>query len=224
VSFLASATDADNDPLTFSWVFGDGNQGTGSNPKHSYSAPGTYAVAVTVTDGRGGSGTQALSLVVQDEDATKFAMLLQFVNGKTDFNATGKDLVKVAGVIPNLPPGQLFDGQTVSVDLGGVIKTFQLNAKGRGRSAEGAFRMKLKFEKDPATGKKVFVGGDTSFRALVRKGSVSGQWSALGMAAEAAPLTLPFEVDLRFDAKTYTDSLDTVYSAKGGLGKFKSKP
>ncbi len=36
--------------LTHSWLFGDGSTGTGTNPTHAYSSPGTYSVVLTVTD------------------------------------------------------------------------------------------------------------------------------------------------------------------------------
>ncbi|WP_428241259.1 glycoside hydrolase family 6 protein [Gynuella sp.] len=53
VAFDASdSTDADNDPLTYSWVFGDGSTGTGPNPSHLFSDPGSYVVTVTVSDGQ----------------------------------------------------------------------------------------------------------------------------------------------------------------------------
>ncbi|RMH69715.1 MAG: PKD domain-containing protein [Gemmatimonadetes bacterium] len=53
-SFDATAsTDADGDPLTATWDFGDGNTGTGLSTTHIYQSPGRYKVIVTVDDGRG---------------------------------------------------------------------------------------------------------------------------------------------------------------------------
>ncbi len=40
-------------PLTYTWTFGDGSSGTGTNPVHTYTANGTYAVCLTVTDSNG---------------------------------------------------------------------------------------------------------------------------------------------------------------------------
>ena len=51
VNFDASATDPENDLLTYSWVFGDGGVGTGPVVSHTYSAKGPYTARLTVSDG-----------------------------------------------------------------------------------------------------------------------------------------------------------------------------
>ena len=52
VSFSGSGLDADNDPLTYAWNFGDNSTGTGANPIHNYGTAGTYTVSLTVNDGK----------------------------------------------------------------------------------------------------------------------------------------------------------------------------
>lgn len=42
--------DPDNDPLSYTWVFGDGYSGAGETANHSFSDPGTYDVTLTVSD------------------------------------------------------------------------------------------------------------------------------------------------------------------------------
>jgi PKD repeat protein len=58
--FDAQATDADSDPLTYAWDFGDATTGAGATPTHAYAAAGTYTATVTVSDGRSG-GTKAFT-------------------------------------------------------------------------------------------------------------------------------------------------------------------
>jgi hypothetical protein len=43
--------DADDDPLIYSWDFGDGNTGSGETPSHVYDAIGTYIAKLIVNDG-----------------------------------------------------------------------------------------------------------------------------------------------------------------------------
>jgi len=47
----SSSSDADNDPLSFSWAFGDGLTAIGVMPSHTYAAAGDYDVKLTVSDG-----------------------------------------------------------------------------------------------------------------------------------------------------------------------------
>ncbi len=59
VSFSATASDPDNDPLSFTWDFGDGSTppGTGATPSHTYALANDYTVRLSVSDGHGGSTT-----------------------------------------------------------------------------------------------------------------------------------------------------------------------
>ena len=51
-SFDASgSTDPENDPLTYSWAFGDAQTGTGVSPTHTYATAGARTITLTVSDG-----------------------------------------------------------------------------------------------------------------------------------------------------------------------------
>ena len=45
------STDPDNDPLTYSWTFGDGQSGTGITASRTYTSTGSKTVTLTVSDG-----------------------------------------------------------------------------------------------------------------------------------------------------------------------------
>ena len=65
VLFNGSASyDPDGDPLHFAWSFGDGMTGNDVSPGHSYSAPGTYPVTLTVSDGKGGTASDSTTAMV----------------------------------------------------------------------------------------------------------------------------------------------------------------
>jgi len=60
----SASTDPDNDPLTYTWDFGDGASGTGVAPNHGYASEGTYTVTLTVDDGRGGKDSATVPVVI----------------------------------------------------------------------------------------------------------------------------------------------------------------
>ena len=53
----SASSDTDGSIVSFSWAYGDGQTGTGVTSQHTYAAPGSYTVSLTVTDDRGGSAT-----------------------------------------------------------------------------------------------------------------------------------------------------------------------
>lgn len=62
-SGAASATDTNNDPLTYTWTFGSAAL-TGANVSGVISGDGAVAVRLTVTDGRGGTATDTKTLTI----------------------------------------------------------------------------------------------------------------------------------------------------------------
>ncbi|WP_369147504.1 ThuA domain-containing protein [Streptomyces sp. R44] len=60
----AGTTDADGDPLTYSWDFGDGTTATTANPTHTYRTNGTYVATVTAKDTTGRTGSASVHLTV----------------------------------------------------------------------------------------------------------------------------------------------------------------
>jgi hypothetical protein len=51
VVFGATTSDANQDPITTTWSFGDGATGVGTSTSHAYATPGAYTVTATVSDG-----------------------------------------------------------------------------------------------------------------------------------------------------------------------------
>ena len=63
-TFSSTASDSDGDSLSYSWNFGDGSTGTGASPTKVFAAPGTYSVALTVSDGKKSATAPAATVTV----------------------------------------------------------------------------------------------------------------------------------------------------------------
>jgi glucose/arabinose dehydrogenase/PKD repeat protein len=65
VSFSsAGSSDPEGKPLTYSWVFGDGETSTDANPTHTYAVAGPYQARLTVSDGVNSTLSTPLSIAV----------------------------------------------------------------------------------------------------------------------------------------------------------------
>ncbi|HET8645570.1 MAG TPA: PKD domain-containing protein [Vicinamibacteria bacterium] len=69
VSFQATGSDPDGDPVTYAWNFGDGGSASGASVSRLFANPGSFNVTLTVTDGRGGSGSASTTIVSKRMDA-----------------------------------------------------------------------------------------------------------------------------------------------------------
>ncbi len=66
VDFSGTAT-TDGTGLDFAWDFGDGGTGVGSQVSHTFEAPGSYDVELTVTDQCGFSQSETVTIVVSPQ-------------------------------------------------------------------------------------------------------------------------------------------------------------
>jgi PKD repeat protein len=67
----ACSLDSDNDPLTYSWDFGDGNSGSGTTAVHQYVTSGSYVITLTVADGKTTSTTSKTFVYTKVEKTTR---------------------------------------------------------------------------------------------------------------------------------------------------------
>jgi PKD repeat protein len=73
-AFTASTTDPYGTPA-YTWSFGDGGTATGSSPSHTYAAPGSYTVTMTMTEPLTGStGSAQRTLLVNDLPSASFTL------------------------------------------------------------------------------------------------------------------------------------------------------
>lgn len=70
VNFDASwSTDPDGVIVAYAWNFGDGNTSTGVNPTHTYTTVGSFNATLTVTDDRGATVSNSITITVTNSDA-----------------------------------------------------------------------------------------------------------------------------------------------------------
>ena len=69
----SSSYDLDDDPISYRWNFGDGQQADGAVARHTYTAAGTYTASLTVRDPLGGSATTTMT-VVPDNHAPQLTL------------------------------------------------------------------------------------------------------------------------------------------------------
>ena len=80
-SFLSAAWDPDGQVLAYLWDLGDNTSSILDRPLHSYRAPGTYRVSLTVTDDDGASSAPfALTITVENTPPVARARLLGSVH------------------------------------------------------------------------------------------------------------------------------------------------
>ncbi len=63
-TFTDASDDADGAISSRAWSFGDGAQSSATNPVHAYAGPGTYTVALAVTDNAGAVASMSRSVTV----------------------------------------------------------------------------------------------------------------------------------------------------------------
>ncbi|GAA3917126.1 M20/M25/M40 family metallo-hydrolase [Luteimonas lutimaris] len=68
VVFTDASSDSDGNIATRDWDFGDGGTSADANPVHTYAAPGTYDVTLTVTDDDGASDSRTVAVTVSGGD------------------------------------------------------------------------------------------------------------------------------------------------------------
>ncbi len=83
VAFSANATDADGDPLTYTWSFGDGATSAEVNPQHTYASAGTYVAWLTVSDGRASAYASLTVTVSPPFELNVLKLDVDFKRGKS---------------------------------------------------------------------------------------------------------------------------------------------
>ncbi|MEZ4695553.1 MAG: PKD domain-containing protein [Rhodothermales bacterium] len=119
VSFDASgSSDPDGSISSYSWSFGDGINGSGMKPSHTYTSPGNYTVTLTIRDDQGGVATSTTLIQVTSDIGAQSDLVLRLAldtaSGNTLSDESGK------GQQATLMNGATFD-PVGGVEGGGII-------------------------------------------------------------------------------------------------------
>jgi RHS repeat-associated protein len=107
VTFTDLSTDRNNDPLTYSWSFGDNTTSTARNPIKTYNTAGSRVVSLSVSDGRGGAHTVTKPINVSPTDTAAPRLTFNYATGTVvttpalavSIEVTGTDLQVSTGSV-----------------------------------------------------------------------------------------------------------------------------
>jgi hypothetical protein len=238
--FQVFASDADGDPLVYTWTLDAGPLAAASASRLLWSsaAIGTFLLGVTVQDSHGATVTHAWQILVQRSDdgngggggggaggdSDPEAFVIKKLRGWIRFDRSSGDGFQLSGVLPNLPAGFNPEGVAFQVDAGGASAEFNLDSRGRAKAGKSSITMSIKAKRDRATGERNFAGGDVAFKANIRNEDLAIAWTDEGMRREVDAKRIPvtLAVSISLSNKRYVQAADVLYSARANKnGTFK---
>jgi hypothetical protein len=239
---------AADQPVTWTWHFGDGTTANATQVIHTYNAKGTYAVKATATNSSGqstsktlqvsipnngdepeGSRTgldsdgdgfpdeveQALRTAAGDAFSTPFGigpvvpqpLYITRMNLNLHFSCGGADSIRITGALPGVNTSTIA-GKTVVLNVGGVIRTFMLDE--RGKADRGALLIKQPNRN---------WGGYAKLTVKLTRGSFAGTLADEQLTNQdisKAPRVVP--VLLILHQAVYMTRYPVTYTARAGQG------
>jgi hypothetical protein len=220
VTFVATATDADGDALLYTWDFGDGTTDFGSPIAHTFTAPGTYLVTLTVSDGLA-TATSTLMVAVNApaSGGGPSSTVLTVTKGtlKFNFKSGNSDSLTLAGTVP-LGAGFNPNQKSVAVILGSYATQFTFSSKG-----PSPLKFSAKKAKDGS-----FATDTVKFTLNIKKASIFSGTQSLGFTnadIKTAQSITNIPVILNVGGNAFLATLNASYkAAKDKSGSAKLTP
>ncbi|HLX60562.1 MAG TPA: kelch repeat-containing protein [Planctomycetota bacterium] len=218
ISFSAAATDtsAGASALTYAWNFGDGTGALGASTTHIYLSAGHYTVFVTVSDAQGNSVRG--EVLVSVTGAPTKVLTITSATIKLNFAKPGNDSIAFYGSL-DVPAGFVPELQLMTVSVGGVTTTFDLNRKGSAKTKNTLLRMPLQEIKG------VTVAQTAPFYIALTHGHFASTLMTSGLTnatASDVPVSIPVGVTLI--GQLYATQLSLTYNATQGINGVADNP
>jgi PKD repeat protein len=194
VTFSEAAVSSLGLPLTYTWNFGDGTNASGATATHTYTTAGIYNANSIVSDTQGNQLESIIEVEVILPSSTPLTMTFTKGSGKIYLKETGKDSLSFSGTIANVPAGNNPAGQTVTVNIAGVINTFTVKSSGSGKSAGGST---ISFKVS-----KKFSGSNVPFQVKLIKQTLLTQFEAGGFNLQTGSASNGLVVDISWGSPT----------------------
>ena len=204
----AGSSDTDGTIERYEWDFGDGDNGSGEQVQHAYTAPGTYTANLTVTDDDGDSGTDDVTITVSspDNQPPTAAISADITSGDAPL------MVNLSGAGSSDP-----DGSVTSYEW-----DFGDGAAGSGTQVQhtytdpGTFTVYLKVTDDDS------ATGTDSLKIIVSEGAVVNTPPVVVIKVTSASGFAPLTVELDGSGSYDPDGTVTFYSWDLGDGNVSS--
>ena len=242
VQFTVAAIGAHDQPLTYLWIFGDGTSASGDTVAHAYAAPQKYTVTVKITDTNNATTTATLSVIVfVDNDGDNLPDLdpngnnEQFVDAyKTvasltaqpldvkkmgigvNFAKSGTDTMTISGTLL-VPAGFVALNKTVVIVIGGVGRTFTLDAKGKSKALpNGTLKLTFNARKiaNPQFGKYMFKLSKADFKANVADEGITNRTTKNEGLTVRTTIFFNAQMYDKFQPQIYTSKLNKTGKTK----------
>lgn len=167
-----------------------------------------------VTDDKAGAEKETDDILFEDafpgfEEPDRRPMTVNKLSGTARFSDAGRDMLEITGSLPSVPTPFNPSQQLVAIEVGGVSAQWLIDENGRGHSAHGMIKLKLK--------SKGTQGGPIRFHARV-KGNWDRQWKDEGVdrALNISREPIAMKVNLTVLGNSYTTTVFPLLSSAAG--------